>query len=285
MMDFNIIKSKIAIGTVQFGLNYGISNAGGKTSPNEVAEILSFADSQKIYLLDTARAYGDSEAVLGNVASQNFKIVSKFGTTPREDLTETLAHLKRPTIYGYLSHNADHILENPNLWNVLDDLKSEGLTERIGYSLYSTSQLESLIEHKFIPDIIQVPYNLLDSRFSYWIDKLKNEYSTEIHVRSVFLQGLFFMNTESLEGNVVGLKKELIQLHKWSKEYNLDIGTMALNYALQNQNIDYVVIGVNSKKQLIQNLESVGEELSSDLIHKIGNLKKERPILLNPSNW
>ncbi len=99
---------KIALGTVQFGINYGISNTHGKTNANEVNDILTFAKEVGINTLDTAYAYGDSEQVIGNIPiSNDYKIITKYSGSKGVDkeFKDSIDRLKQRMIYGYLFHN------------------------------------------------------------------------------------------------------------------------------------------------------------------------------------
>lgn len=195
-MDLNLLKQKLVLGTVQLGTKYGISNTQGQTPKKEADEILKFCDDNSILWLDTAREYGNSEEVLGSFAIDNFFIISKFLITDtfpsiKKNLEKSLESLRKKTLYGYLAHDVEQLIQNVSLWNDLKILKNEGVIKKIGYSLYYPYQLEYLLDKKLIPDIVQVPFNLLDNRFEKLFPLLK-EMQCEIHVRSPFLQGLFF---------------------------------------------------------------------------------------------
>jgi len=120
---------KIALGTVQFGMNYGISNKIGQTPELEVAKILQLASNYEIDLLDTATNYGNSEIILGRIISGQFKIISKFPKPEGKDLSEyldqSLGRLNTNTLYGYIAHDADGLINNPEIWNELISLKKK----------------------------------------------------------------------------------------------------------------------------------------------------------------
>lgn len=281
---------KIALGTVQFGIAYGISNSIGLPTKSEVENILSLAYDNGIDLLDTAKGYGTAEESIGSFKDFSFKIVSKFSKA--EDcrallvqINESLNKLKLYNIYGYLAHNADELLEKPDLWNGLLQAKAKNLVNKVGFSLYTTDQLERLIDMGFIPDIVQLPFSLLDRKFEPYFYRLK-EYGAEIHVRSVFLQGLYLMDIEKLPNKLLPLKNELIKLHACCRDFGIPIAALALNFVAQNTYVDKVIIGVDSRDQLQQNLVfsnsfNIPPELF-DIISKINVREKE---LLNPANW
>ena len=170
--------SKLALGSVQFGLDYGINNADGIVQFEEVKRILDIAFSNNIRTIDTARLYGNSEAVLGQIDLNNWQIVSKFSSKLDENSMEdefilSTKHLQLKKLYGYIAHSADVLIENPIYWGQLKSLKDQGLISRIGFSIYKPEQLEKLLDLGCIPDLVQVQYNLLDRRFEPYFEPLK----------------------------------------------------------------------------------------------------------------
>jgi aryl-alcohol dehydrogenase-like predicted oxidoreductase len=259
--------NKIALGTVQFGLDYGISNKEGKTSSGEVEKILIQAERFDIDLLDTAYAYGSSEKVLGDLlAGFKFKIVSKFptpqqGKTIKSYIQESLSLLKVKTLYAYMAHDAQCILDDLQLWRQLLELREEGIVSKIGYSLYSTPQLRKLVDSGCKPDIVQVPYNVFDRRFETEFELLKTM-GTEIHVRSVFLQGLFFMKPEELP-SYFDEAKPLLKKMQFICPEKQTLGAALINFCLKNPFVDRVVIGVNNVAQLSSNILNLSLSLPS----------------------
>ncbi len=196
---------RLAIGTVQFGLDYGISNAGGMTSQKETQRILDLAQCSGIDMLDTAPVYGDSEQILGIIGVGDWNVVSKVPPLPEEGangkewvlrhVRQSLGRLGIDRLDGLLLHRASDLLgaQGGNIAAGMQEAKSEGLVGKVGYSIYSP---HSLVELTGImpPDLIQAPFNVLDQRLasSGWLDRL-TESGVEVHVRSVFMQGLLLM--------------------------------------------------------------------------------------------
>ena len=281
---------KIALGTVQFGIAYGISNSIGLPTKTEVEKILSLAHEKGIDLLDTAKVYGTAEESIASFKDFSFKIVSKFSKVEDSkallaQLNESLVKLKLNGIYGYLAHNADELLENPDLWDGLLQAKTRNLVNKIGFSLYTTFQLERLIDLGFIPDLLQIPFSLLDRKFEPYFSRLK-EYGAEIHVRSVFLQGLYLMDIEKLPNKLLPLKNELTKLHACSRDFGIPMGALALNFVMQNTYVDKVIIGVDSRDQLQQNLIfSNSFNIPTEVFDIISSINVSEQELLNPANW
>lgn len=273
---------KLVLGTVQFGLQYGV-NSAGRPSENVVKSILAEAAKGGIYTLDTSSAYGNSEEILGEsiTPEENFKIVSKYpkGETPvREMFKGSLSRLKIVKLYGYLLHHFEVYKNNPKVWDDFVALKESGKVEKIGFSLYAPDELEFILNNKSPFDLIQVPFNVFDKKFLPYMKEL-HEKGVEIHVRSTFLQGLFFKDREALPEKLKPMKKYLLQLDEFSNNSGLSISEIALNYNLQNPYIDGVLIGVDNVEQLKMNLSSV-KDTPIDIVIEV----KEKE-LLNPVNW
>ena len=274
--------SRIVLGTVQFGLQYGV-NSAGRPSEETVKGILAEAAKGGITTLDTSSAYGNSEEILGECITpdEGFKIVSKYpkGETPvGEMFNGSLKRLKMEKLYGYLLHHFEVYKNNPAVWNDFVSLKDSGKVRKIGFSLYSPEELEFILDNKSPFDLIQVPFNIFDKKFMPYMKEL-HEKGVEIHVRSTFLQGLFFKDRNALPEKLQPMKKYLLQLDEFSQESGLSISEIALNYNLQNPYIDGVLIGVDNVSQLEMNLASVKDTPIDIEI----NVKEQD--LLNPVNW
>lgn len=281
---------KIALGTVQFGITYGINNKSGVPDDKELSSIFKLANNVGIKILDTAQSYGNAEERIGELAEDNFKVITKFKNLESsfpfyDDLNMSLKKLNVNSLYGYMAHDADGLIENPTWWKGMKILKDNGLIQKIGYSLYSISQLDLLISKQLIPDIIQVPYNILDKRFEPYFFNLK-EMGVEIHTRSVFHQGLYFMKPEKLPSKLSSFLPIIHKLNIFSKEFGVPIGAIALKYVLHNPHIDKVVVGVDSVLQLKQNTQLLElAELPNQLINEINSIIIEDKNLLSPTNW
>lgn len=281
---------KITLGTVQFGIQYGISNTHGVPSDSELESIFSVASDLGIQQLDTAKAYGNAEERIGELSNSKFDIITKFSNVDSEKelelaLSESLQKLNVSSIYGYLAHNADVLIQNPSLWEVLLKAKKEGKIKKIGYSLYNPEQLEQLLDLNCIPDLVQLPYSILDRKFEKQLSILK-QLGTEVHVRSVFLQGLYFMNPNKLPEKLQPLQDSLVELKNLCIENNVSVGEVALNYVISNPNIDKLVIGIETAEQLRENINLVKNWKSNKvLFSKIEAIKIKDKSLLNPVNW
>jgi aryl-alcohol dehydrogenase-like predicted oxidoreductase len=281
---------KLALGTVQFGLNYGINNQNGVPNDEELKSIFSIAKGAGIDVLDSAQGYGNAEKRIGELTSNEFNVISKFKHLANpfpfhSELKESIKKVGANSIYGYMAHDADALIENPGWWEGLQQAKFQGLVKKLGYSLYSVKQLESLLAQQMIPDIIQLPYNVLDRRFESYLSELVSM-GAEIHIRSVYLQGLLQMDPVQIPNHLISFQPYLNKVREIANLNFLTVGQLCLKFVLQNSLINKVVIGVDNVDQLKENLDIVYmENLSDTVVNELRNIEVADQSLLNPTNW
>jgi aryl-alcohol dehydrogenase-like predicted oxidoreductase len=277
--------SKLALGTVQFGLDYGINNVGGQVHISDIKEILDFAKSVGLDTLDTAFLYGNSEENLGICNLNNFRIISKLPPCEVQEIEATfkksLNKLQTNQLYGYLFHHFSTFEKNERTFEKLQELKAKGKVQKIGFSLYNPRELEVLIDKNIDFDLVQVPYNIFDQGFDAYFPILKSK-GVEIHTRSAFLQGLFFKDLNKIPSHFRSVLPQLERLN----QYGIDKSALCLNFVVANPNIDKVVIGVDSAKQLKMNVKSLKsiDEVRS-ILTDLKNLQVDNEAIINPSLW
>lgn len=285
--------NKLILGTVQFGLDYGINNLNGKIDKLQVFDILKQSNNYNIQILDTASAYGNSESIIGDFLSENrnikFDIITKIKFDANISfamaLDNSLINLKQNKVKYLMFHSYQDYLHFKAELTSLNS-KFKGLKyDYLGVSVYTNDEIKNVIEDINI-ELIQVPFNLLDNEFQRgkYLINAKNNGKT-VHVRSVFLQGLFFMDINNLPGNLIALKEKIKQIQDLAKSNNLTISEMAMKYVLSKSYIDGVLFGVDTLSQLNMNLKLSNGSLSDDLLSKIDNIIVENNLLLNPSKW
>ena len=288
---------KIALGTAQFGMDYGLSNTHGKTDKYEVSKILQYAYDYGISLIDTASSYGDSEKILGEVITNYYcKLVTK---TPhfsdsyidnshvvklKESFHQSLFNLKQKDIYGLLLHSCDDLLKPGGglLLKEMEVLKSIGVVKKIGVSLYNSEQIDIVLS-KFNIDLVQLPINIFDQQLLIggWLDKLK-DFDVEIHARSVFLQGLLLMTNDLVPPYFFPIKKNLEAFYKSAKELSLSQLELALGYVMGVSEIDQVVVGVNTVEQLKEIIKATQVQINP---MEFSDISINDPAFTNPSLW
>ena len=280
------LKDKVALGTVQFGINYGIGNSTGKTPEHEVSKILDLAYQNGISLLDTAQAYGSSEKILGKYHQNRFKTITKLNSnlinkqSTDSLIEESLKKLQVESIYGVLFHSILNLTNDQKIYEVLLNFKSKNVVEKLGISATTIDEIEIYIEKFGLPDILQIPYNIVDRRFKNILIDLHNQ-GVEIHSRSTFLQGLFFTETSKLSSHFNQIKPfiDKLQNHFRKKE---KLARFLLLTVLENNFIDKVIIGVNNSAQLLSNLSDI--KLKTDFLDKY-TIPELSDNILNPSLW
>ena len=280
---------KYALGTAQFGLNYGINNSRGQIPESEVGEILHLASESGIALLDTAGDYGNSEELIGrfNESSKNcFKIITKIaGGNAQQSLSQSLERLKVETVYGVLMHHFHDFKNNPSVWDDVECLKKAGKAQKIGFSLYYPQELEHLLHAGVRFDMVQVPYNVFDRRFEQYLKELKRQ-GVEIHTRSVFLQGLMFKNPQELKGHLSGITPKINALQAMAQEHRIPLAALAVNFCALNPMVDKVVLGIDSKDHLKTLLESDAYRAQTQgILNQLQQCQEDKEALILPVNW
>ena len=286
---------KLILGTVQLGSNYGINNKHGQLSSSEVNEILSVSYLNGIRNLDTADAYGSSIDFIGefhSLHSENkFAIYSKPSLKDKKvnfeaHIRNSLSSLRVSHFQGYMFHSFQDLINNKEFYHTLVVLKETGLIKKIGVSVYTNEEIRSAINN-FALDFIQFPYNVFDN----WKVKsdeilLAKKHNLEVHVRSVFLQGLFFMNINEIPQFLSPFKKSLLLLQEISFDENIPLLELLFSYVIYNKHIDKVLFGVDNINQLTSNVlmfKQLKENRSMN--QKIDDINVECTDLLNITKW
>ncbi|MCA2882674.1 MAG: aldo/keto reductase [Microcystis sp. M046S1] len=282
----------LALGTAQFGMPYGVANQQGKISFASATEILRYAHLAGVDTLDTAIAYGDSEQCLGSIGVKSWKVISKLPEMPestldilnwvRQTVYASLNRLQVPKLYGLLLHHPEQLLsiEGIELYKALVIIKQEGLVDKIGISIYSPNELDPLLS-QFEFDLVQCPCNILDRNLveSGCLYHLK-ELGIEIHVRSIFLQGLLLLNLQERPDKFNRWQALWSQWDEWLTSSNISALDACLNYVLSFPEISKIVIGIDSLCQFkeILNIREINLQVPDFLF-------RNDPDLIYPSNW
>lgn len=260
--------SRLALGTAQFGLEYGVANRGGQMAAAEAACIVRTAKARGLDTLDTAALYGDSERRLGEIGVGDWRVVTKLPPYPDASASvgewveaATRASLHRlglTRLYGLLLHRPGQLLERDGaaLYAALGRLTHLGLVEKIGVSIYDPSELDALCgAYRF--DLVQAPFNVIDRRLieTGWAARLRAE-GIEVHVRSIFLQGLLLMNADSRPRPFARWQPLWDQWERWLAERNLHPLEVCVQHALSFPHISRVLVGVDNAAQLVQVLDA-----------------------------
>jgi aryl-alcohol dehydrogenase-like predicted oxidoreductase len=287
---------KLILGTVQFGLHYGINNQLGQPPKSEIFSLLNKAYEHGIRSLDTASSYGDSEKNIGEYLAENakenrkvnFKVITKLdlkSNSWRTSLQNSLNLLGLEKIDTLLFHSFQDYENNIELFEK-EILREKGtLFNKVGVSVYENSELLALSNMDNI-DVIQCPFNLLDNHTvkGQLLDGL-NKKGIEVHTRSCFLQGLFFKPIANLPSYLLPLATYLQTINRISKENKIEVGHLAVQYALSKPYIAGVLFGVDSIAQLMKNIAWAEQLIDTDILAQIDQIEIIDKALLNPSKW
>ncbi len=283
-MNFDKNKiSKITLGTVQLGMNYGINNADGKPSEELASLVLSTAINGGITSFDTSSDYGTSEKVVGDFfRTQKEKpiIITKFGVggfdnplsekevekKVREQVENSLERLGYNKLPLLLSHSEKDVeIYGKTLIDILKRLQSENLVDKMGASLNHFSYVDMVLENDIF-EAVQVPLNMMDVKNATG-DSIKKlaEKDIMVFVRSVFLQGLFFRDPDTLPNGVLQNAKEpLKKVRKIAEEENMSIAGLAIAYIRDLTGVSSLVMGAEKPEQVKENIDLINVKSISD---------------------
>ena len=285
--------SQLILGTVQFGLDYGITNSSGEIPDQVVQQMLVFAEEHDIRIFDTAADYGNSQYRLGQLApigNSNW-YVTKFslptdGSSPTQEnvYSDSMKLLQVEKLHGVLFHKLED-LRDSRLEKTLEILRAgrdAGILSKIGVSIYNRADLELALE--VFPDLnlLQLPANVLDMNLleSDEVHKLKSR-GVEIHVRSVFLQGLLLTSPSQLSDFFEPLKPALIKLQNVAAKTGKSVLELVLAKIRHHRYVDAVLVGATTLGELTE-ITSAWESASEYEDFELPAVPRE---ILDPRVW
>ena len=292
--------SRLGLGSVQFGMDYGATNAAGKVPPDTVAEILDFASGRGVRVLDTAFLYGDSETVIGNSGRQSvFNIVTKTdkvsdeagpsaaATRIERGFARSLRQLGVEQVYGLLVHDPKDLLGpyGDAIWDCLRDIRRAGRASRIGVSVYEGDEIDLILD-RFDIDLIQAPFNALDQRL---VDggqlAALAARRVEVHARTIFLQGVLLQPPDRLPQKLAGLRPVVGAMRESFAAAGLTVMEGLLASVLRHTEIHHLIVGTTSLRDLQEILAAT--ERVETLARSFNPARWEavEPRLINPAFW
>ena len=297
--------SKITLGTVQMGLKYGIANQAGKPTAIDSQKVLQFAYDHGINTFDTAPAYGNSEEIVGHFVDKNSSrhpnIVTKcfFPTTGDESYEELYQKVKDSVLkslkdlhldiipYFLLHHAEDIIKTDGKIAKAIIQLKGEGLLNHIGVSIGKPEDINIFLNYDEFT-VIQIPINILDLRLIK-MGLLAKLYAKNaiVFARSIFLQGILFMNSHDLPDNLKKAEEYLVKLAEIAKKVNLSIAQLSFCFIRDLKEISSIVMGVDNIVQLKENLGNLNlpplkESIKNEIL---GAFEEIDENIIDPSLW
>ena len=303
---------RMVLGTAQFGLMYGIANTNGQPTQDQVTILVQTAIANGVQYLDTARAYGDSEQVLGKALSGGWDsratIITKMSPLDDcpADASETVVRayveqsiykscyaLRVKSLDVLMLHRAEHLTAWQGFaWKSLCSLKKQGVITRLGVSVQTPQEALAVLDFETV-EFIQLPFNILDYRWDAVIEKIlqvREDRTLVIHVRSALLQGLLTTTKKDLWQRACcsNAAEVIAWLDRKAESYtNGNVVNLSLQYVCSQQWIDGVVIGVETREQLIDNLVTLSSGIWADCVLRTITLDRPRvpAETLNPAEW
>lgn len=296
---------ELCLGTVQFGMDYGIS---GQKQPTveQAVNMLDFATQNGINTIDTANAYGTAEDVVGcflqkkTIARDKLWIISKFRPNLLDDASEdkyygimkqnlekSLSRLHMDYLDTYLLHSARYVY-NDAIIETLNRLKKEGYARKVGVSVYEPEEAKKCIERNNV-DFMQLPYSIFDQRMKnngvFDLADAKGN-TTQIHSRSAFIQGLILMDEEQVPDFLSKARPIVRKISELCSRYEISRIALAMNYVKQEESISHLVFGVDNIRQLKEDIQIFQEDIDKDVIRYISRefCDIEADIVM-PSLW
>ena len=288
--------SKLSLGTVQFGLDYGIANSTGQPDIHDVKEIIDYVLENGINCFDTASAYGNSEEVLGKVLNKEKTsyIISKLSSDGfiydlEGNVEQSLQRLQCKTLYGLLLHDSKLLPDwNTGFDNTVAALLASNKVKRFGISIYTESDFNKALENTSIT-IIQIPFNIFDQRAikHNWLQRAK-EKNKLLFIRSVYLQGLLLMDKNSLPANLQDARWYLDILKHYCERLCTSTTALALSFVNSVAQDSLILFGCDNLLQAQQNINIFNglNKLSDTIISNIHeDFKSVSENIFNPTKW
>ncbi|WP_321777723.1 aldo/keto reductase [Sulfurimonas sp.] len=293
--------SKLCLGTVQFGLDYGIANKSGEISQSSVNMILKYVVANEVNSFDTGSMYGNSEEKIGhffkNQNKLNINIISKIKSDffildvdeAVKNISKSLNYLDIPSLFALLLHNCDALKNwTSNNDKLISVLKEQGLISYFGISIYTDKEFNLALKNKNV-DVIQIPFNLLDQRAisKNWLVKAK-EKNKLIFIRSVYLQGLILMDSNNIPDNLRKAKKYIEIIEEVSSELNITKNELALSFVDQMAKEAILLFGCDNLEQAIENTLNYSNlpELNDETLDYLtDSLSATEEDIYNPTKW
>ena len=285
-------KMKIIIGSAQFGMNYGISNKMGQIHQDEIKKIFDLGYRNKINTLDTAKGYGNSEQIIGNYLKKQKHDVKWNVITKLNKKQEKVYYQIQDSAYKLsikprivLAHSADLFMDY-KFRNELFKAKNNRVVSKIGVSVYTKDEIMNVMSLAIAPDVIQLPMNILDARlYKSGVLSELHKNGVEIHIRSVFLQGLFYLNKDQLNKHFFEVLPFLNKLESIADEAGITVAELSLLWLSNLEEVDKIIIGVDKALHLKMHLNTIKKYVSPNVFENALSVNYENEKFLNPSLW
>lgn len=294
---------KLCIGTVQFGVDYGLHGKPALDLADSVA-LLNAAVQHGVDAIDTSSLYGDAESVVGaflrqsSVLRENLSLVSKFGVSPFEGLSaaDCVGQLEREIgasmakmgveyLDAYICH-VPSAVRDERIIQAMVSLRASGKARKVGFSVYETDEAVAAIDTHAV-DFLQIPLSILDQRMSVEgvLDRAA-EAGVELHARSAFVQGLALMAENEVPEHLAAIRPVIARLDILCRDYGVGRRDLAMAFVRGHRQISHLVFGVHDQRQLLENINSFSADVPEEVIREAKRLFADvDPRLVMPNKW
>lgn len=294
---------ELCLGTVQFGMDYGIAGQK-KPSLKEAVNMLDYATQNGIMAIDTANAYGMAEEVVGEflgkktIPRSELFIISKlkpnlldeadkscYYDVMKSNLVSTLRRLNTDYLDSYLLHSARYIFDD-EIIETLSRFQREGYARHVGVSVYEPKEAKKCIERENV-DFMQLPFSIFDQRMrKEGVFQMEVANQMQIHSRSAFIQGLILMQEKDVPGFLGKAKPIIRKIDELCKKFGISRIALAMGFVKQQKNISHLVFGVDNLAQLKEDIECFENNISAEMIEEIGRQFEDvEADIVMPSLW
>ena len=267
---------KLCLGTVQFGMDYGVYNQK-KKDEEYCIRCMDYATQNGIYSIDTATAYGIAEQVTGDFLAKktipreklflSTKLLpnildnckpEEYKSVIKENITRSLQTLNTDYIDAYLLHSSRYAF-NPEILEALQAIQKDGLARHVGVSVYYPEEALACIESPYV-DYIQAPYSLFDHRMKEQgvFDKKQD---VLMDVRTIFVKGLIRLEADNVPDHLAKAKPILKELDKICKETGYSRIELAMGYVKRQTEINQIVFGIRNLEQLKEDIDAFEKDI------------------------
>jgi aryl-alcohol dehydrogenase-like predicted oxidoreductase len=277
----------LLLGTAQWGMSYGVTNAAGRIPDLELAQVANLALSLGVNHLDTAPAYGDSETRIGNL-DEHFRVQTKVSAASLrsseviEFVESSIRDLRQDSLWSVLVHDWGllKLSEREMALEALGEMRSAGTVERIGVSAYDESDLDDVMTSRVRIDVVQMPVNAIDQRLkdSTSIKSLRTQ-GVKVQARSIFLQGVLLDTSRSTASSE---HPDLLRLWNFLETQRFGPIEGCVGFIKSLAWVDEVVVGFATANQLNEFAKAWAAEIPDFDWSSVASTDLD---LLDPRRW
>ena len=295
--------TRLCIGTVQFGMDYGVQG-GTRPAVEDAVRMLDYATQNGVDAIDTAAAYGTAEDVVGEFLSRktlprdSVQVISKFGTNIfdgasvvdyaerlRAAAETSLKRIRSDYLDAYICH-VPTAAGDSAIIEAMDVLKASGLVRHVGFSVYDPDQTLACLTTDVV-DFIQSPFSFLDRRMeTSGALAAASAKGVDLHTRSAFVQGLMLMDVKKIPERLAATRPVISDLEAACAEAGLSRRALALAFVKANPNVSHLVFGVDNMAQLKEIVADFNRSVDPGAVKSIADkFSAVNPSIFLPNNW